>query len=84
MEGVSDETFYFSKSYSRACSSSEQRSEIPGVEDFEIFHDRDGAEFHSTYVKVQKEPSIKSVIVSLQPSLPAVLWPLVVPFDNYK
>ena len=50
-----------------------KQAEIPGVKNSEIFHDRDAAELLSPHVKVQKEPSMKSVTVSLQPSLPAVL-----------
>ena len=41
-----------------------KRAEIPGVKDFEIFHDCDGAGSHSTHIKMQKEPSIESLYCS--------------------
>ena len=79
VEDASDENIYFCKPYGRACSPSERRFQASRTSRFSTIVI--GAEFHSTHVKVQKEPSMKSVIVSLQPSLPALLWRLVVVLD---
>ena len=75
MSKESDENFYFP---SRAIGSAHQASSGSRCQELRDFQERDGAEFHSTRVKVQKEPSMKPVTVSLQPSLPALLRRLVV------